>query len=48
VATELLKPYNGRLMRFYPVSTRINSVANDDQECCAPAELAEIQERLFL
>ena len=28
-ATELLKPYDARLMRWYPVSTRINHVAND-------------------
>jgi putative SOS response-associated peptidase YedK len=31
--SELLKPYDARLMRCYPVSTRINHVANDDQEC---------------
>jgi len=28
--SELLKPYDARLMRCYPVSTRINLVANDD------------------
>jgi hypothetical protein len=33
-ASELLKPYDARLMRCYPISTRINSVANDDEECC--------------
>jgi putative SOS response-associated peptidase YedK len=47
-ASELLKPYDARLMRCYPVSTRINSVVNDDEECCAPMELAQIQDRLFL
>jgi putative SOS response-associated peptidase YedK len=47
-ATELLKPYNARQMRCYPVSTRINRVANDDEECSAPAELAQIQNRPFL
>jgi hypothetical protein len=26
----------------------INHVANDDEECSAPVELAEIQNRLFL
>jgi putative SOS response-associated peptidase YedK len=41
VASDLLRPYNARLMRCYPVSTRINSVANDDAECSAPVELAE-------
>jgi len=34
-ASELLKPYDARLMRCYPVSTRINSVANDDEGCSA-------------
>jgi hypothetical protein len=34
-------PYNARLMRCYPVSTRINRVANDDEECSAPVEVAE-------
>ena len=29
-ASELLKPFDARLMRCYPVSTRINHVANDD------------------
>src|ERR1035438_9032677 len=32
-----------RLMRFYPISTRINSVAYDDEECSAPVRLAKIQ-----
>jgi putative SOS response-associated peptidase YedK len=36
-ASELLKPFDARLMRCYPVSTRINHVANDDEECSAPA-----------
>lgn len=31
--SELLKPYDARLMRFYPVSTRINQVAHDDEAC---------------
>jgi putative SOS response-associated peptidase YedK len=46
-ASELLKPCDARLMRCYPVSTRINSVVNDDEGCSAPVELAEIQDRLF-
>jgi len=46
-ASELLKPYDARLMRCYPVSTRINIGANDDEACSAPVELAEIQNRLF-
>ena len=46
-ASELLKPYDARLMRCYPISTRINHVANDDEECSAPVELAQIQNSLF-
>jgi putative SOS response-associated peptidase YedK len=46
-ASELLKPYDARLMRCYPVSTRINHVANDDEACSAPVELDQIQDRLF-
>jgi putative SOS response-associated peptidase YedK len=46
-ASELLKPYDARPMRSYPVSSRINHVANDDEGCSAPVELAEIQDRLF-
>lgn len=45
--SELLKPYDARLMRSYPVSSRVNHVANDDVDCSAPVELAQIQNRLF-
>jgi putative SOS response-associated peptidase YedK len=47
-ATDLLKPYDARQMRCYPISTRINHVANDDAECSAPVELADTQNRLFV
>jgi putative SOS response-associated peptidase YedK len=46
-ASELLKPFDARLVRCYPVSTRINSVAHDDEAYSAPVELAQIQDRLF-
>jgi putative SOS response-associated peptidase YedK len=46
-ASELLKPYDARLMRCYPISTRINHVDNDDEECSAPVELVESQKSLF-
>jgi putative SOS response-associated peptidase YedK len=45
--SDLLKPYDARLMRCYPASTRINPVANDDAECCRPVEFAPTQDRLF-
>ena len=43
----MLKPYDARQMRSYPVSTRINHVANDDAECSTVVELRQIQNRLF-
>jgi putative SOS response-associated peptidase YedK len=46
-ASQLLKPFDAGLMSSYPVSTRINHVANDDVECSAPVELVEVQTRLF-
>jgi putative SOS response-associated peptidase YedK len=46
-ASELLKPCDARLMRCYPIGTRINYVANDDEECSAPVELTDVQDRLF-
>jgi hypothetical protein len=42
-----MKPYDARLMRCYPIGTRINHLANDDAECSAPVELAQIQNRFF-
>jgi putative SOS response-associated peptidase YedK len=46
-ASDLLKPFDARLMHGFPVSTRINSVINDDAECSRPVEVAQIQDRLF-
>jgi len=45
--SELLTPYDARLMRSYPVSSRINHVANDDEECSRPMMIADTQNRLF-
>jgi putative SOS response-associated peptidase YedK len=45
--SELLKPLDPRTMRCYPVSTRINHVANDDEECSRSVEFAQTQDRLF-
>ena len=42
-----LKPYDARLVPSFPVSTKINHLANDDEECSRPVELAAIQDRLF-
>ncbi len=47
-ASELLKPFGAQFMRCYPISTRINHVANDDEDCSVPAaELVQAQARLF-
>jgi putative SOS response-associated peptidase YedK len=45
--SELLKPFDAELMRCYPVSSRINYVANDDEECSRPVEPREEQKGLF-
>ena len=47
VILELLKPYDARLMHSYPVSSRVNHVANDDEECSRAVEPARIQNGLF-
>jgi putative SOS response-associated peptidase YedK len=38
--TELLKPYSGT-MRRYPVSARVNAVANDDPLCAKSVMLKQ-------
>lgn len=45
--SEVLRPYDAALMRCYPVSGRVNHVANDDEECCRPVEVRTMQDRLF-
>jgi putative SOS response-associated peptidase YedK len=46
-ASDLLNPYDACLMRCYPISTRINHVANEDEECSRPVELFQRQNVLF-
>ena len=45
--SDLLKPFNAHMMRAYPVSSRVNQVANDDAACSDPVEVAEAQTGLF-
>jgi putative SOS response-associated peptidase YedK len=47
VVSDILKPYEAQVMRCYPVSSRVNHVANDDEECSRPAEPTETQVGLF-
>jgi putative SOS response-associated peptidase YedK len=46
-ASDLLKPFDALLMRSYPVSARVNHVANDDEECSVPVKLIQSQSLLF-
>jgi putative SOS response-associated peptidase YedK len=46
-AIELLKPFDPNLMRRHPVGTRVNQVANDGAECCAPVEVPKPAATLF-
>jgi putative SOS response-associated peptidase YedK len=46
-ASDLLKPFDARMMRCYPVSSRVNHVVNDDEGCSIPVGLVETQNRLF-
>jgi len=45
--SELLKPFDARLMRCYPVSTRLNHVANDDPEYSRRVEPVQAHNSLF-
>jgi putative SOS response-associated peptidase YedK len=45
--SELLRPYDARRIRCYPVSSRINSTVNDDEECSRRVEPAVVQHHLF-
>lgn len=47
VISEFLKPFDARLMRCFPVSSRVNQPANDDSECSAPVEVTQTQGSLF-
>jgi putative SOS response-associated peptidase YedK len=36
--SDLLNPFDARLMRSYVVSSRVNQVLNDDPDCGGPVE----------
>jgi putative SOS response-associated peptidase YedK len=46
--SDMLKPYDARMMRSYPVSSRVNSVANDDAECSTPVQITPVQTQTSL
>jgi len=43
----MLRPYDSKRMRRYPVSKQVNIVANDDPACSAPVDLAATTGSLF-
>jgi putative SOS response-associated peptidase YedK len=43
VVSELLKPYDAQFMRSFPVSSRVNYVGNDDQECSRRVDVPQNQ-----
>ena len=47
VLSDLLKPFDARLMRSFAVSSRLNQVANDDEACSLPIEGVEAKNLLF-
>ena len=47
LVSELLKPCSATITRSYPVTTRVNHVANDDEECSAPADCVQTQRQLL-
>jgi len=47
LVSDLLRPCDARLMRCYPVSSRVNSVINDDEECSRQVQDSVIQDHLF-
>jgi putative SOS response-associated peptidase YedK len=45
--SELLKPYDASQMRCYTVSSRVNHVGNDDEECSRRVEIGQTQTSPF-
>jgi putative SOS response-associated peptidase YedK len=41
VVSEFLKPFDARLMRCFPVSSRVNRPGNDDPECSTPVGITQ-------
>jgi hypothetical protein len=45
--SQMLNPYDPRLMRCFPVRARVNHVVNDDEGCSLRVERVQTQIRLF-
>jgi hypothetical protein len=48
VVSDLLKPFDVRVMRMFLVSSRVNHVANDDKQCSRPVDITEAQNQHFV
>ncbi len=47
LVADCFKPIEPRLMKQYPVSTRVNRAENDDQDCAREVPLASTAQTLF-
>src|SRR5882672_1389435 len=47
LVTDCLQPFDPRLMKKYPVSTRVSRTENDDSECAREVPIAGAAPRLF-
>ena len=47
IVADSLKPFDGRLMKKYPVSTRVNRAENDDEECAREVVIVNATPTLF-
>jgi putative SOS response-associated peptidase YedK len=47
LVADCLKPFEARLMKKYPVSSRVNHSANDDEECARKIPIAQAPQTLF-
>lgn len=43
LVSELLRPFDARLMKMYPVSTLVNNVKNDSPECAEPVKVKPVE-----
>ena len=47
LVADTLKPFDARLMKKWPVSTRVNRAENDDEECSQEVPIAAAMPTLF-
>jgi len=47
LVADCFKPFDAKLMKKYPVSTRLNRPENDDQECAQEVPALATAQTLF-